>query len=227
MYDAFPHPDEKASIRESHRDAKDTLRKLERVELRKLRRLVPESEGPDDDLRLSVTLGAMYNIEFEIPKTSRGSFYMLPDFESPTVIEFFAGAGGMSTGFSNAGFDARGMVEKDPQAAATLKINHLKGKARVYEESVENFLKKAKATIRCYPQPDQVHHINASSPCQNMNIPFVNCNKHTRWWLMFGTLAQRFIRCELEWWSQRRSEQQVGVRVDRLHSTLSARDCFL
>jgi len=169
-YDCFPHPCENKRIREKYPDRRVTLCKTERIELRKLHLLVPEQELADDDLIYSANLGLRgYNFAFEEPKSKAKSFYMLPDFTRPTVLDLFAGAGGMSTGFSNAGFNVRWMVEKDPQAIATLKANYPKGKhKRVFGERVENFLDKAMVGSGAYPTPDEGHHVHASSPCQGM-----------------------------------------------------------
>jgi len=44
--------------------------------------------------------------------------------EAPTVIDLFAGAGGMSEGFVRAGFKVLGAVELDETAARTYRLNH-------------------------------------------------------------------------------------------------------
>lgn len=44
--------------------------------------------------------------------------------EAPTVIDLFAGGGGLSEGFSRAGFKTLGVVEKDEMAARTYRLNH-------------------------------------------------------------------------------------------------------
>lgn len=171
----FHHASEQARVRERYPNQMVTLAKTERIRLKNLRHLLPLNASLDDDLLYSFTPGIHYNFAIEEQHTLRGSFYVPPPGTNITVLELFAGAGGMSTGFINAGFDVRWMVEKDPQAAATLKLNHQKGNARVFEESVENFLKKAQAGKRCYPRPDQVHHIHASSPCQG-NLQHIDCD---------------------------------------------------
>jgi len=44
--------------------------------------------------------------------------------ESPTVVDLFAGGGGLSEGFSRAGFKTLAAVEKDEMAARTYRLNH-------------------------------------------------------------------------------------------------------
>lgn len=44
--------------------------------------------------------------------------------EAPTVVDLFAGGGGLSEGFSRAGFKTLAAVEKDEMAARTYRLNH-------------------------------------------------------------------------------------------------------
>jgi endonuclease III len=44
--------------------------------------------------------------------------------EAPTVIDLFAGGGGLSEGFGRAGFKRLGAVEQDEMAARTYRLNH-------------------------------------------------------------------------------------------------------
>lgn len=168
IYDSLATPSERLRLRRLYPNELVTLAKTERIELKKLTTLVSSKPIVGGDLLFSFEGRTKYSykLSFEEPPTMAKSFYMLPDFTTPTVLELFAGAGGMSTGFTRAGFDVRWMVEMDPQAAATLKLNHQHGGARVFAERTESFLRKAQAGTPCYPTPNEVHHVHASSPCQ-------------------------------------------------------------
>lgn len=172
LYQTVPDDHERNKVQKQAPNTYVTLRYSELIELRKLVKLVPEDQVPgNDSLVYSVDLDSghmslKYEIAYEEEKGAKKAFLMLDDIpnQRPIVLDLFAGGGGMATGFSDQGFDDKYMVESDPQAAATLKLNH--PKATVYEERVENFLAKAKAGNRCYPTPQDVHHVHASSPCQ-------------------------------------------------------------
>jgi DNA (cytosine-5)-methyltransferase 1 len=98
----------------------------------------------------------------------------------PVVLDLFAGCGGMSLGFKNAGFDVKYLVENNPSAAGTLRLNHPKNPAgtlnhpeypesAIFEEDVRIFLRKARNPdyIGIYPQ--KVDHVHSSSPCQGFS----------------------------------------------------------
>ena len=169
-YDTFTHKDERARVRGRHPEKRVTLAQSECIALRELHHLTQAPPLSDKDLvwSFSRSCGKDYRIKY-VYNTRRGSFLPRSKMGSkPEVLELFAGAGGMSTAFSNAGFNVRWMVECDPQASATLKLNHQNCSSRVFEESVEKFLKKSKAKHPGYPRPEEVHHIHASPPCQGM-----------------------------------------------------------
>jgi DNA (cytosine-5)-methyltransferase 1 len=86
----------------------------------------------------------------------------------PTVLELFAGAGGMTLGFKNAGFDTKWAVEKNSHAAGTLRANISKNS--VMEECVRGFIKRSvEGVIDAYPKKGEVDHIHASPPCQGVS----------------------------------------------------------
>lgn len=146
---------EKKWIKQSFPNEYVTLRKSERIELRNLSKPTELKDTcvMKGDLLFSVTLGVdgismgfNFSMDFEEPEEKAKSFYMMANPFTrkelkPTVLELFAGAGGMSEGFKEAGFNVKWMVEKDPHSAATLRLNHQHDQARVFEESVQIFLK--------------------------------------------------------------------------------------
>ena len=173
IYDTLPTPSETKRLKRLFPNGYVTLAKTERIALSKLDKLLVPSascSSPNDgrphkdEFLYSVDLTSKYSIAFEEPPGVK-SFDMMMG-KTPTVLELFAGAGGMSSGFTRAKFDVKWMVEMDPQAASTLKLNHRHG--RVFAETTDSFLKKAQSGARLYPLPYEVHHVHASSPCQGM-----------------------------------------------------------
>ena len=91
---------------------------------------------------------------------------------NPVVLDLFAGCGGMSLGFKEAGFDVKYLVENNPSAAGTLRLNHPKQpKSFIFEEDVRVFLKKVRDPeyIGMYPKGKDIDHVHASSPCQGFS----------------------------------------------------------
>ena len=82
---------------------------------------------------------------------------------NPFALELFGGCGGATSGLKQAGIATRYIVEKDPFAAASLKLNH--PDAIVYRECVNEFLAKVKANTPGYPAKGSVFLIHTSSPC--------------------------------------------------------------
>jgi len=88
----------------------------------------------------------------------------------PKVLELFAGAGGMSVGFHNAGMQTRWVVESNESAAATLRANH-KGEnpPEIYTEDIRDFLDGVRKGNPAYPSKEEVDHIHGSPPCQGFS----------------------------------------------------------
>ena len=103
-----------------------------------------------------------YKREGKIPPST-------PEKLSPTVLELYAGAGGMSLGFKNAGMQVKWAVEHDSDAQATLKANFGNSGLTVYPSAVSDFLRAVKDRKGGYPQPGEVDHIHGSPPCQGFS----------------------------------------------------------
>lgn len=77
-------------------------------------------------------------------------------------VELFAGAGGLALGLEMAGFDAKGLVEYDRHAAATLRAN--RPNWNVIEEDIVHV---SKNSIKTYIKgSDTVDFISGGYPCQ-------------------------------------------------------------
>jgi len=88
----------------------------------------------------------------------------------PTVLELFAGVGGMSLGLEKAGFDVKWIVDSDEVAAATLTANKRSSNMiNVYTEKLSSFLKNCIQEDSAYPKPGEVDHIHASPPCKGFS----------------------------------------------------------
>lgn len=90
---------------------------------------------------------------------------------NPTVLELFAGVGGMSLGMEKAGFDVKWLVDSDEVAAATLAANKRSSNMNtaIYTEKVSSFLKKCIQQDPGYPQPGEVDHLHGSPPCKGFS----------------------------------------------------------
>jgi len=81
-------------------------------------------------------------------------------------LDLFAGAGGMSIGYKNAGFKSVASVENDSSATQTMRAN-FKG-VNVYEGCVNDFLKHldepAMKTLL-----GRIDHVHVSAPCQGFS----------------------------------------------------------
>ena len=85
----------------------------------------------------------------------------------PKLCESFAGVGGVSHGFEQAGMDLSVLIEKDPLAAASLR--HCHRKADVISEGVDIALYRAKKQHPAYMNILKADHVHASPPCQGFS----------------------------------------------------------
>ena len=91
----------------------------------------------------------------------------------PVVLELFAGAGGMSLGLSQAGFDVKFAVEKDVAAADTLRSNHKN--MVVFQQCVIDFFDETKPKGPCFKYLEKIDHLQASPPCQGYSQAKQSC----------------------------------------------------
>jgi C-5 cytosine-specific DNA methylase len=89
----------------------------------------------------------------------------------PVALELFAGAGGMSLGVKDAGFDVKYLVEMNFHVAHTLERNfdRLHLSYEMYNEDVLDFLDNIRNNAPRYPRVGDVDRIHASSPCQGFS----------------------------------------------------------
>ena len=90
-----------------------------------------------------------------------------PGKPAPSVLELFAGAGGMSQGLHNAGMAPKWIVENNKDATATFKANFSSNpvKPKVYQEDVRSFLDAVQnGNSAAYRAVASVDHIHASPP---------------------------------------------------------------
>src|SRR5688572_23008828 len=84
----------------------------------------------------------------------------------PLVIDLFAGCGGLTEGFKNAGFEIVTAVEMDKYAAATYRKNH--PDVFLIEEDINN--KEIANKIREYLAGREADVIIGGPPCQSFSI---------------------------------------------------------
>jgi DNA (cytosine-5)-methyltransferase 1 len=130
-----------------------------------------------------VELDGIPEMVYEVNRSKRLHFAFYPPrndikqgFHSTsqaTVLDLFAGAGGMNLGFHAAGFKTSMAVEKNSFAVQTLS-EHVN---RIFPGDVESFL-SASRHESYRSQIGRVHHIHASPPCQGFSAASRNggCN---------------------------------------------------
>ena len=81
------------------------------------------------------------------------------------VVDLFAGAGGMSVGFQEAGFNILGAVEQDLWASETLKYNF--PNCKVINCDIQTL---TDTDINNYFSPKKVDVVIGGPPCQGFSI---------------------------------------------------------
>lgn len=84
-----------------------------------------------------------------------------------TLVDLWAGAGGMSIGFEKAGFNVICAVDNDKDAVATLRAN--KKGCVMFQEKVSSFLRNSKQGKVGYPQQGEAKHVHGSPPCKGFS----------------------------------------------------------
>jgi DNA (cytosine-5)-methyltransferase 1 len=98
---------------------------------------------------------------------------MTRDSKSLITIDLFAGAGGLSLGLSQAGFDVRAALELDKNAAATFKRNH--PDVMLFEQSIVGF-SAHEMLERAGIKKKEVFLVAGGPPCQGFSM----ANGHSR-----------------------------------------------
>ena len=105
-----------------------------------------------------------------------------------TVIDLFAGCGGLSTGFEMAGFDIPLAIEKDEWAAQTYKLNHKK--TTVITEDITQLLDlDALVKHRGNLSKKEIDGIIGGPPCQGFSLSGNRDKKDPR-----NSLFMEFVR---------------------------------
>ena len=98
---------------------------------------------------------------------------MKSDNKSMIAIDLFAGAGGLSLGLSQAGFDIRAALELDKNAAATFKRNH--PNVKLFEQTIVG-LSADEMLDQAGINKDEVFLVAGGPPCQGFSM----ANGHSR-----------------------------------------------
>ena len=87
--------------------------------------------------------------------------------KSPVICDLFAGCGGLTLGFMQAGFRVGWANEINPSAAATYSASH--PDTKVHIESVEKFYQNAVEGLEGYPKEGEVDLLVGGPPCQGFS----------------------------------------------------------
>jgi DNA (cytosine-5)-methyltransferase 1 len=91
-----------------------------------------------------------------------------------TVLDLFAGCGGLSIGLKHAGLDVKWANEIDAGAAATYSLNHPQSK--LYREDAVELLSAISGKATSYPKRGEVDVLTGGPPCQG----FCQINRHRK-----------------------------------------------
>lgn len=95
---------------------------------------------------------------------------MKPDI-TPTMIDLFAGCGGVTTGFKAKGFNVLAAVEFDPVTAQTYRLNH--PEVALYVQDIRD-ISPNEMMARCRLERGQLTVLSVCAPCQ----PFSRQNRY-------------------------------------------------
>ncbi|MDM8527203.1 DNA cytosine methyltransferase [Anaerolineales bacterium HSG24] len=91
----------------------------------------------------------------------------------PTLIDLFAGCGGVTQGFKNAGFEPIVAVEWDDKAAKTYRLNHDSPNLKLYTENIRD-LSPSQVMKDCGLNRGDLTVLSVCAPCQ----PFSRQNRN-------------------------------------------------
>lgn len=142
--------------------------KVEKIPVSALRRRCEKKMSTSDWIYDSNPINGR-NVSFCYFKNKGRVQPLIPGKSKPSVLELFAGAGGMTLGFQNAGMETKWAVEKNQAAASTLKSHFGPKNLKVYDQDIDVFLENARKGNPAYPSEGEVDHIHASPPCQGFS----------------------------------------------------------
>ena len=107
----------------------------------------------------------------------------------PTMIDLFAGCGGVTQAFKNFGFNVIAAVEFDPAAAATFRTNH--PEVLLFEEDIRG-IKIPRIFEECDLKPNELTVLSICAPCQPFSRQNKSDKKDSRTNLVLQTI--RFVK---------------------------------
>lgn len=116
----------------------------------------------DAKKKLSASHG--FDISYKLTKSLTNKY--TPTYNRPTVLDLFAGCGGMSQGFINAGFDVKWAVEIMNDAVSSFEKNHRD--CEVFPEDIRIFEERLAGKDKAY-EHIRPNHIHFSPPCQGFS----------------------------------------------------------